>query len=201
MYLIVMNGPPYSGKDTLAQLVLEHIESFNPTTPIKLESLSLPLRSIAYAMVGRVYMTQRTDEWNRYAEFKEEYFPSLERTGRQLMIDASEQFLKLNYGIEVMAKLLEARNKDFPRNGVMIIRDGGFQIEIEPLIRWVGAENVMIVRVSRPACTFKGDSRESVYHPYERMNMEICNDSDLDYLRTEAGRLYGRLVNSRGWKF
>jgi hypothetical protein len=201
MYIIAFNGPPYSGKDTLAQFVLEHIESqIRVPPPMKMESLSLPLRSIAYAMVGRTYVATRDDDWNGYPKFKETLFPSLGRTGRQLMIDASESFLKEVYGQEIMANLLITRNQGCAENSLLLIRDSGFQCEIDPLLYWAGERNLFLVRVSRAGCDFNNDSREWVHHRHSFMTMDIDNNGSLDDLRTEAGRLYGRLVNQKGWK-
>lgn len=195
MYIVAFNGPPESGKDTLAEMLADHMDAQGVTLPVRVESLSLPLRHIAYAMVGRTY-----DE-STYADFKREYFAQLDRDGRHLMIDASEQFLKPTYGIEVMAKLLLDRNKDF--TGVLLLRDSGFQIEVDPLIRAVDRENCCVVRVIREGKSFEAlnDSREFVQHPSgDRRMMVIANNGTLDDLRTEAGRIYGRLVNQYGWK-
>src|SRR3546814_11335732 len=74
---------------------------------VKFESLSLPLRHIAHAVVGRTY------EESGYEAFKEEWFDLLQSDGRHLMIDSSESFLKQCYGQDVMARLLIQRNLDF----------------------------------------------------------------------------------------
>lgn len=200
MYIVVFNGPPYSGKDTLSGFFRDYVEKLHHV-PMKEESLSNPLRSIAYAMVGLSYPSKDVS----YDSFKAITFNIGGKpvTGRQLMIDASERFLKQCYGQRVMADLLIERNREFGifDPGLLLIRDGGFQVEVNPLIEWVGRDQVMVVRVERPACDFSQDSREWVYHPDEKMNMTVFNDSDLSNLQTEAGRLYGRLVNQKGWKF
>lgn len=202
MYIICFNGPPYSGKDTLASLFAAHVEKQRPVPPpIKEESLSLPLRSIAYAMVGLHYPSRDVS----YDAFKTAMFELNGKlySGRDLMIHVSERFLKQVYGQEIMADLLLHRNREFFRfhSGILLIRDCGFQIEIDSLIDRVGRENLMVVRIERPTCSFAGDSREWVFHPDPRMNMLIDNDRDLHHLATEAGRLYGRLVNQKGWVF
>lgn len=193
MYIIAFNGPPRAGKDTLAGMVADKICPITDA-PVVLESLSLPLRNIAFSMVGRVYQD------SAYESFKNEYFERLDRTGRQLMIDASESFLKPTYGIEIMADLLIQRIRRLPANAIVLVRDSGFQIEVDPLIREVGERNLMVVQVHRKGCDFSKDSREWVYHPTD-MNMQIWNDKPLDYLEVEAGRLIFRLKNQFGWKF
>lgn len=195
MYVVLFNGPPECGKDTVSRMLVEHMEKQGVTCAVKEESLSMPLRHIAYAM------TQYKGEYEGedYARFKCTKFPAFGgKTGRQLMIDVSESFLKPTYGIEVMAEMLIARNEKF--DGVLLIRDGGFQIEVNPLIQHYGEDNIYVVRVHRPGKDFFGDSRERVYHPVSRCQMDLWNHAGLDDLRTEAGRIYGRLVNQMGWR-
>ena len=194
MYIVGFNGPPRSGKDTLAEMLANHMDKHGVTTMIVPESLSLPLREIAYAMTG----WQGARDGFTYEAFKTEVFPQLgNRTGRQLMIDVSERFLKAVYGQTIMADLLIARNSRIGP-AVLLVRDCGFQCEVDPLESWVGVNNLYMVQMFREGCDFSDDSREYVY---TRGKMhQVYNDSDLDHLQTEAGRIYGRLVNQCGWK-
>lgn len=192
MYIVAFNGPPRSGKDTLAGMVADRLCAITDA-PVILESLSLPLRHIAHAMVGRKYQEAA------YESFKEEYFERLDRTGRQLMIDVSESFLKPTYGIHIMADLLIQRTRKLPSNAIILVRDSGFQIEVDPLIREVGEKNLIVVQVHRPDTSFAGDSREWVYHPADQ-NVHIRNAGDLNNLEVEAGRVVFRARNQFGWK-
>lgn len=196
MYIVAFNGPPECGKDTLAQMLVEHMDS-RITLPVRQDSLSLMLRKVAYTLTG--YEGFHLDGPD-YAAFKRKEFQLGERmvTGRQIMIDVSERFLKPTYGEEVMASLMLLRYVDY--HGLLLIRDSGFQLEVDPLIRFAKPENVYVVRILRDGKTFEFDSRESVFHPNAKHNMEISNNGTLDDLATEAGRLYGRLVNQLGWK-
>lgn len=200
MYIVAFNGPPESGKDTMADMLADHMDKQGVSLPVRMESLSLPLRKIAYSTVGYPTFPESmlAGEW--YASFKRAHFRLLGVTGRQLMIDVSEKFLKPTYGIEVMAKLLLERNEGF--HGILLIRDSGFQIEVDPLIQAVGHTNLYVANVERKGKTFANDSREWVHHPMFRQGYQGAyrNNGSLDDLRTEAGRLYGRLVNNLGWK-
>src|SRR3546814_12548487 len=95
-------------------MLANHMDKHQVTLPVKFESLSLPLRHIAHAVVGRTY------EESGYEAFKEEWFDLLQSDGRHLMIDSSESFLKQCYGQDVMARLLIQRNLDF--EGILLIR-------------------------------------------------------------------------------
>lgn len=194
MYIVCFNGPPYSGKDTMARMLAEHMDSQEVTIPVVEVSLSLPLRRLAYQMVGRDYIPET------YDDFKKETFPQFGGvTGRQLMIDVSERFLKLCYGQDIMAKMLlnELADLEFPDKGVVLVRDSGFQCEVQPLIDAVGARNLFVVQIHRTDCTFVGDSREWVEHS---LMGRTYNNESLESLRADAVALYDGLVNTLGWQ-
>lgn len=196
MYIVAFNGPPRSGKDTLAEMLANHMDAQGVTTMVVPESLSLPFREIAYAMTG---WTGPTDGPN-YESFKTTQFQAFNFIdGRHLMIDVSERFFKPVYGIEIMAELLRARNENIGP-AVLLVRDSGFQIEVDSLIRWVGTQNLCLVQVHRPGTSFDGDSREWVIHPDSSMHIDAPNEFGLEELEEYAGRIYGRLVNRMGWK-
>ena len=195
MYIVAFNGPPRSGKDTMAEMLANHMDKQGVTVPVRFESLSLPLREIAYAATGWVGDLDGPN----YEEFKTTTFKAFGVTGRQVMIDVSEKFLKPTYGIEIMAQLLRSRNELY-QESVLLIRDCGFQVEMNPMMEWVGHSNVVVVPVMRDGCDFTNDSREWVTHPYPTRMYPTNNNGSLDDLKTEAGRIYGRLVNQLGWK-
>jgi ribulose-5-phosphate 4-epimerase/fuculose-1-phosphate aldolase len=85
----------------------------------------------------------------------------------------------------------------YPFNGVVLIRDSGFQCEINPLVDAVGADNLMIVRVNRPGYDFSRDSREWVTHKHV---YEADNSAGLTELKSQAETLYTCLTQFLGWK-
>lgn len=190
MYIVGFNGPPRSGKDTMARMLAEHLDS-KTNLPVREVSLSMPLRRIAYAMVNFIGETDGPD----YERFKVTHFPQFDRAGRHLMIDVSESFLKPTYGQQVMADLLIEDLVGF--DGIVLIRDMGFQVELDTLAKLIGFHQVYAVRVSREGCDFGNDSRFWVQHPF---SANVRNNGTLDDLRTEAVRIYGRMVNQMGWK-
>ena len=195
MYIVAFNGPPRSGKDTLAEMLANHMDRAGVGMLVVPESLSLPLREISYAMTG---WTGPTDGHN-YEEFKNAFFFFFGVAGRRVMIDVSEKFLKPTYVLEVMANLLIARNEGIGP-AVLLIRDSGFQIEVDPLIRWVGEENLVIVNVKRDGTSFDGDSREWVNHPRVDRQLEGFNNGTLTDLEAKVPELLSYLTGFCGWK-
>src|SRR3546814_1433390 len=89
-----------------------------------------------------------------------------------MMKDSREKYVKQCYGKDVMARIISKRNLDF--EGILLIRDCGFQIEVDPLEEWVGVENLYMVNLFREGCDFTNDSREYV-HTNGKMH-QVYND-------------------------
>jgi hypothetical protein len=175
----------------MARMLADHMDSKGVTLPVIEVSLSTPLRVIAYAMTGFKGALDGDD----YEGFKTTRFSEFDRTGRELMIDVSEKFLKSVYGQEIMADLLFKQIHS--QSGVVLIRDTGFQVELDTLARMIGPHQIYVARLRRKDCDFSNDSREYVIHQFAH---DYDNNGSLAHLRTEAGRIYGRLVNQMGWK-
>lgn len=198
MYIVCFNGPPRSGKDTMARMLAEHMDSQGVKVPVVEVSLSTPLRRIAYQMIGENYVHDGIGNFS-YDAFKEDTFPQFNCTGRQLMIDVSEKFLKPCYGQRIMADMLLAELHElppYPFDGVVLVRDSGFQCEIEPLVDAVGDSNLYVVNLRRSGCDFSNDSREWVHHEF---GGEFYNNEALADLRVTTTVLYERLVHEMGW--
>lgn len=195
MYVVCFNGPPGAGKDLAAEMLVQHLDD-KTNIPVRQESLSFPLRTIAYAMTEYSGMRSGFD----YDTFKQTLFPQFGgRTGRELMIDVSESFLKPRYSRQIMVEMLIERNRFIENNGLLLIRDSGFQHEASALFAEYGTRNVYVVRMNREGCDFSNDSREWVNHHDSGCSTDIHNNGTLDDLRTEVVRVYGRLVNQMGW--
>lgn len=192
MYVVGFNGPPRSGKDTAARMLREVVESRHDI-PVMEASLSMPLRRIAYAMCGWSGEFDGPD----YEAFKERFFPQFGKDGRHVMIDVSESFLKQVYGQAIMAEMLIFDIGNF--DGLLLIRDYGFQCEAAPLQATFGTRNVYCVQVQRPGTSFDNDSREWVNHHDTGMQTTLQNFGDLSTLETNTRRIYSRMLNQLGW--
>jgi hypothetical protein len=190
MYIVAFNGPPRSGKDTLSHFFADKVDSDSNIACIEV-SLSTPLRFIAYAMTN---WTGATNGPN-YEKFKTTHFEEFGKDGRQIMIDVSERFLKPAYGQDIMSRMLLTNH--FAFDGVMLIRDSGFQNEIEFLSHCVGPENLFVVNVQRTGCDFSNDSREWVSHIF---STTVENNGSFDDLRASASNLFASVKANLGWK-
>jgi len=170
--MVIFNGPPRSGKDTLANLLADMWQSDLPTLRIR---LSLPIRKAAFAIIGEEY----TEE--RYEELKDQPIPILylnnvitnvgfklthhrddgPLTLRELVITIADSWCRFTFGMEFWAlsaikatPLLAAKNP-----GLVIGSDGGFQPELDCLQSHVGEDNFLLVKVAREGTDWSLDSR------------------------------------------
>jgi len=187
--LIGMSGPPRSGKDTIGRMLGAVIEDIHGIQPQVL-ALSLPMRSVVYCMLGIDYSESH---YELHKDDPQDAFGG--KSIRQAMIAFTEEHVKPTYGRGFWAKSLIGRLWE-PKPRVVIITDMGFEEEVDEFSAHFGLENTFYPQITRPGCSFKGDSRSFV-GPHERRT-SIINDSDV---ATAAHRIYGRLVNQFHWDF
>ena len=180
MKLIITNGPPRSGKDTLCNLIRENITGH--------DLIPMSYKKTLYIGVARRYglSVEAVFEMNADTLIKDEPSPLFEgKSVRQALIYESEEIIKKKYGEQGVAiqtfKLLEEEyGTERLKNAVLYCSDGGFNSELHAAYDYFGicVRDVFIVRLLREGCSFDGDSREFLNNP----DIIIRNDSDFAHL-------------------
>jgi hypothetical protein len=172
MKLILLNGPPRSGKDTAAAAIETFLLDL-PSLPFVVhDKLSAPIKYAFCAM-----MRAKMDGFNvdYYEAHKEEVIPAIGKSYRQWQIDFSERFMKPCYGIDIFSRLLWSRLEEQAAD-YAIISDCGFQIEIDYLLAKVEPADVCLFRLNREGCSFSGDSRQYVFAPTSVCTFSLRNE-------------------------
>lgn len=167
--IILLNGPPSSGKDTAAkhiQYVFREIRAGNDgyNRPI-LDRMSMPIKRAFAGTMGLPITEDGTVE--PWESRKEEIIPEFGVSYRKWQIDFSESFLK-GYREEIFGELLAARiARRFQKNiaNLIVVPDCGFAIEVETIYRMFDPEDILLIRCHRSGFTFQGDSRSYVRAP------------------------------------
>lgn len=145
--ILLVNGPPDSGKDTIGKLLAEkhgfHVEKF-----------AAPIRAAMCTLFG-------IDD-NEIEELKGTMIMG-GHSLREWMIGYSEDYLKKFGGESVFGHLLIDRLESIPADIPVVITDSGFYEEGVAVVEKYGAENVAMIQVMRPGHTFDGDSRDWVF--------------------------------------
>lgn len=152
--ILILNGPPSCGKDTLADAI---VEAFGWT---KVE-FKAALRTDTAALFNVSPQTLRNLETKKEIPTDKLLHP---KTGEQLslrqaLIYTSEevikpQFGKDHYGLRMLSRLIDTDDEMF------VCSDGGFPEELLPLCD--AGVRVRIMRINRPGYTFANDSRNYI---------------------------------------
>ena len=153
--IIILNSPPMSGKDTIANLMM-----LNSLVDMQ-ASFKKPLFDVARGVLGernfRIFMEKYNDRAT-----KEKPSPILNgKSPRQFLISISEDFIKPVMGDDYMGRYMADYVADAGAD--IVISDGGFDAEIMPLID--AGHDVRVFKLYRDGYTFKGDSRDYINVP------------------------------------
>lgn len=157
--VVILNGPPGCGKDTIANSWLEktlgndefrpHVKAFKePMYRVAAAALGLPLHEFMELYNDREWKEHNRPEWGG-------------KSVRDLMIATSESYLKPMFGETCMGKLaVSSIQQRIPsQNDVIVFSDGGFKAEVEELEKHF---HVRVVQILRDGCSFEGDSRSYI---------------------------------------
>jgi hypothetical protein len=153
--VVILNGPPNCGKDTVA----DHVISL-----FKDKGLDVCKREFKTPLIEATcnfYDISKTD-WDAHytRELKDVPWDRLGGLSqRQALIRTSEKVVKPALGEAIFG---QAAANSFEPGYCHIFSDGGFDKEIEPIVKVTGPENVLIIHMSRDGCTFDGDSRSYI---------------------------------------
>lgn len=202
--ILFLNGPPASGKDTLANHLLDSLVSEG--IPCEHFKLARPLREILIATVNALGSETFSDD--AVERLKDTPIPALGGvTGRRLMIGLSEDLLKPLGGLQLFGEVCAnsiAATQDMLTSAddrfVAVISDSGFREEAIPIAARFGAENCVRVMLKRAGTDFAGDSR-SYWDPIPGViDIVTWNDGTTEWLKRKADLVVAELANEWGWR-
>jgi len=190
MKIILLNGPPRCGKDTLAELYTKRYNSAWGSFKERLIEITLAI----YGVESHIWFG-----W--YEEDKEKPRRELDfQSCREALIFVSEEVIKPKFGESFFGKAAAGtcRVAEYCEYDYIIFSDSGFPEEALPLCNLVGPENVMVVRMGREGTDFSNDSRrylrtddlpEGVHFVHLDNNGHI--EGTLGYLAMEIEEVWG----------
>lgn len=172
MKLILINAPPYAGKDTAALALRRY---HNVTWGVLIERMSMPLKRAFAGIMDLDCFQGVVEPWESR---KEQEISILGTSYRQFQIDLSEKHMKHLYGENIFARLLYSRIEEYLNTTKMLIvvPDCGFQIELDYLLDKISHSDIMLIQIERPDSTFDNDSREWVKAPPTITSLRLLND-------------------------
>ena len=168
--VVILNGPPNSGKDTIAAAMVEADPEWRRVRRFKEE---------LYRVAAMLYCVPYEDvvEICNDRELKDAYHDAFGCTPREALIYVSESVVKPHFGDEWFGRKaalsLESGCTHF-------FSDGGFMAEMNPLLAAVGENNFLLVTLVRPGCDFSNDSRDYLDPSKFRRSCTLINDGDIE---------------------
>lgn len=157
---VVLNGPPGSGKDTLAEAMSVYgytPRSFKEQLYVDTaQHFGVELEAFKREAQDRV---RKELPWHPLALYTHKGNLVETYTPREALIHVSEDIIKPNCGSEYFGECA-ALACQLDQVHMAIFSDGGFKEEIEPL--YEAFDQVVIVQLHREGFTFEGDSRRYI---------------------------------------
>lgn len=143
--LILLNGPPRSGKDTAGRIL-------HGVLGYPLHKFTEPMDRALPSFFGII-----PERWAYLREHaKDKSCPELGgRLPREVLISFSETWAKPLFGRDIFGQLMRRTLQGQPA----ILTDCGFRREVECVVPDYPPEEVLLLRTQRPGCTFSKDSR------------------------------------------
>lgn len=152
--VVIFNGPPRSGKDTAASAVWR---AFENTAWLR---MSAPIKRAIQAMFNfsaeEMAQLEATKGATRDADAATPML--LDRKWPGTQISFSEGWAKPYFGEYVFGHLFVRQLKQTAAP-LVVCSDGGFATEWSPVIKYVGQDNVLLIKLHREGTSFAGDSR------------------------------------------
>lgn len=148
-HVIMFNGPPSVGKDTLA-LYAQSLESRSR----HVKYISSVKHAVACLFNYPIELMEKGKDDERYIKFN--------RTIRQNIIEVS-QAIRQAYGQDIYGQMLADRLLSMPmQTPYVVVSDLGTHTELAPVVAALGAARVSVVRLHQAGRTFDGDCREYI---------------------------------------
>lgn len=157
--ILLLNGPPNSGKDTLGGILAMRGYGRLYSFKKRLIEIALVTSGVTYGEWVRRYGVRELKEtpWGRLGGLSQ----------REYLIRISEDWVKPVFGEDYFGR---AAVEDIVAGGSShwdaIFTDSGFAAEVAPLRALSG--NTVLVRLHREGCNFEGDSRGYLHSVCQR---------------------------------
>jgi hypothetical protein len=163
--LILVNGPPRSGKDEIGKIIERRFAVVLVTKFAKV----LKERTHALYNLYACGQPRPHDYFESQKDTPMECFLGL--TPRQAYINVSELLMKPTHGKAVFGKLLAHQIEQYEDPlGLNVVTDSGFVEEAQPLLRT--HPKALLIRMHREGCDFKGDSRSYIDLPIPTVDVD-----------------------------
>ena len=154
--VIFLNGPPGSGKDEGARIIMANFNA-------RQYKMSRPLKHGLLAFFGWGHSSMKTLEEHKDERVVPAFMGTNRHlTWREMQISLAEVWMKPLLGNDAFGHLAVNYLCSPSSTDLVVISDCGFREELLPVIKYYKARNCLLIQLMREGCTFEGDSRSYV---------------------------------------
>lgn len=153
--IILLNGPPRSGKDTIADFICEKYGFTHYTFKEPLIQMVVKLFDIPRNLWDERYITHKDVKMDFLRIYERKFTP------REALIYVAEEMIKPSLGDGIFAKVITNRMKLHPDKNY-VISDLGFSHELDEVLKEFSPDSVYVFRIYRDGFSFNNDSRNYI---------------------------------------
>ena len=209
--IILLNGPPASGKDVIAEKILSivdreimdlQIQAYHMQFKKRLFDIALSITGINSDVWFERYGNRKLKEepWDRlpinytYRDVFDGDLVEVRHTQRTWLVEVSENIIKPRLGLRFFGdaaaqKIIEDQSCDIMKlsgwGHLHVFSDSGFSDEVIPLAD-IPNTDIHLIQLYRDGCSFAGDSRRYLddSNKYATFH-DICNDGTIEQAARE----------------
>jgi hypothetical protein len=183
--IILLHGPPQCGKDTAKKIIDDAV-----LTKMGYYRFGQPMKDFLK------YVLKVPPATLKLMLEEEKDIPNEMLNGWTPRWVQTEIFMFMSglFGPEILGTIAADAIADMPYSRFII--DAGREIEVAQLTKTYGNKLVKAISITRPGCSFEGDSREDIN--FERLGIEcitIHNQYDLDMYEIQIRRAISKWVS------
>ena len=180
MKVILINGPPGSGKDTAAKLISYALPSVRDL------KLSKPLKE---AFIKLLQLDGESADLLLGKDKDSKISGLNDMTPREVLIELSEHFCKPLFGEGFFGKIAAHSMRSIPSR-VVTISDAGFDVEVKPIFDKFLYKDIYLIELHRKGRDFSKDSRSYLDRTqFSPKNVAVINNNyELDMFQVQIER-------------
>ena len=179
--VVLLNSPPHSGKDTIANLMVEELQASKQEFKEALyeetaKHYDVNIHYFTFIATSRKYKDNLLSVFSKKPKSL-----GFGMTPREALIHVSEEIIKPRHGIDYFGK----RAAEKLTEGLNVLSDGGgWWEELTPVS--VAADKTIICRLYRHGFTFDGDSRQ--YYDTDTLPDSMKDSTTICDIHLEDGK-------------
>ena len=190
--IVLFNAPPKAGKS----FSCNYLYSLSPE-----DSFILPMASsikfYARCLYNIPHDMETIEILEKYKDDKLEIFDGY--SPREVYINLSESYFKKFHGEDYFAKMFVKKAKNLKVNNFknIYVPDLGFQVELDTFVNEFGENEIILVQLTSPNCSFENDSRNYVFSDKVKTICLYNDKSKTSYFYQNLENLYKEYVKKQ----